>query len=58
MEFAKDPTFESIFTSTKVTNIFESLSKDENILETELYFFLNTNFIYTVVHFKAILWLL
>jgi len=26
MEFAGDPTFESIFTSRKVTNIFESLS--------------------------------
>lgn len=37
MEFSGDPTFESIFTSRKVTNIFESLSKDENILETELF---------------------
>ena len=37
MEYAGDPTYESIFTSKKVTNIFESLSKDENILETDLF---------------------
>ncbi|MCX6159115.1 MAG: hypothetical protein NTY74_14135 [Ignavibacteriae bacterium] len=37
MEYAGDPTFDSIFTSRKVTNIFESLSKDENILETDLF---------------------
>lgn len=37
MEFAGDLAFESIFTSRKVTNLFESLSKVENILETELF---------------------
>ncbi len=37
MEFSGDPTFESIFNSRKVTSVFESLSKNENILETELF---------------------
>lgn len=37
MEYAGDPAFDSIFTSRKVTNIFESLSKNENILYTDLF---------------------
>lgn len=37
MELAGDPTYEPIFTSRKVTNIFENLSKNKNILETELF---------------------